>query len=314
MRSRIRLRAALWASVSPSVRKGNELKRTSRRRLGRSRSVANSHDLDGQGQQGPARPSGCDPAHHVGEPEEDLTLVGVEVGGAVHLVDRLVERIVVGRHRELGTAPHQGQIVPGARPARRTRARVGWPGSIGQKGRRPSAGGAAGRHRSCTERCGMWDPVPSSSGHLRHRASVGPTSTGISKSPATGPDAFNGMTRPTRRPSRFALNGCAPPIQPRRASVSLPQGGEDLWTQRPEITLSLSRPRSAPHDETVKSWRYCKDLGVSITGCSGTMVIRLSSFPVQMPWWFHRPLERRRSQSGWAGIEGTAIEAPHSRR
>ena len=40
------------------------------------------------------------------------------------------------------------------------------------------------------------------------------------------------------------------------------------------------------------------------------MVIRPSSFPVQMPWWFRHPLERKRSQRRWAGVaRGRVVES-----
>ena len=94
-----------------------------------------SHDLDGQGEQGPSHRAVRHPAHHVGEPEEDLALVGVQVGRAVHLVDRLVE-VVVGPDRELAVAPHQRQVVERAAQPDELVLTPGRPAPLGEGGGR----------------------------------------------------------------------------------------------------------------------------------------------------------------------------------
>ena len=93
------------------------------------------HDLDAQGQQGSSHRAVRYPAHHVGEPEEDLALVGVQVGRAVHLVDRLVE-VVVGPDRELALAPHQRQVVEWAAQPDELVLTPGRPAPLGEGGGR----------------------------------------------------------------------------------------------------------------------------------------------------------------------------------
>ena len=64
----------------------------------------------GLGRLAPVAPSGSRPGPPRRGTEEDLALIGIDVGGALHLVDRLVT-LDVGLDRELTLAAHNPQVV-----------------------------------------------------------------------------------------------------------------------------------------------------------------------------------------------------------